>query len=235
MKWELIKRASAETIRSIRAMDFQNMEISEYNRSYINRIILHLEYHFKIYENAIMLLLQKKENTKSYFVDFGGGHGFLSLLLKKIGLNVIYCDFNPLSVKTIKLIKETAGYGPDIILEGSSPELLSFCRKSKILPDYLISIDLIEHVYDLDAFFADLHLLNPKMQMLFTTGSNPSNFYKSKKLRKIMIRAEKEDYFHLRKNFIIENFPEISQTDADILAKKTRGLIFPEIKKNIEQ
>ncbi len=234
MKKGTIKKAMPDTMACIRKIDFSTMDISEYNLAYINRLLPHLDYYFKIYENAIRYFFEK-ENPAGYVVDFGGGHGFLSLLLKQLGQQVIYCDLNPLSVQTITLMKEKLGFGPDFIVEGSSAELLLFCRENKLLPEYLVSTDLIEHVYDLDTFFADLYKLNPSLKMVFTTGSNPSNLYKAAQLRKHMIRDEKMTYLPARKEFIIQNYPDISLLEAEKLATKTRGLTFADIRNYIEE
>jgi 2-polyprenyl-3-methyl-5-hydroxy-6-metoxy-1,4-benzoquinol methylase len=228
MEIKMIKKIAQETIFSIQKMDFSQLDISEYNKKYINRLLPHLDYCFDIYTVALIRLLPN-EVTSNYFVDFGGGHGFLSLFLKRLGFNVIYCDINPLSVETITLIKNEVGYGPDIILEGSSPELVSFCKTNNLLPSYLISTDLIEHVYDLNALFADFYLLNPNIQMAFTTGSVYSNLLKSKKLQKAMLEEDKNIFSPMRKQFLLEKFPNMESSEIEKLAKLTRGLIFPDI------
>ncbi len=229
MKIEIIKKIAKDTILSISKINFSQLDISEYNKEYINRLLPDIDYYFNIYIATITRILPNEITSSDYFVDFGGGHGFLSLFLKKLGMNVIYCDLNPLSVKTITRIKNETGYGPDIILEGSSPELLSFCKTNNLLPKYLISTDLIEHVYDLNALFSDFHALNPNMLMVFTTGSVRSNVLKSGKLRKYMLRGEANTYLPIRKQFISEKYPCINSSEIEKLAKLSRGLIFSDI------
>jgi 2-polyprenyl-3-methyl-5-hydroxy-6-metoxy-1,4-benzoquinol methylase len=228
MKREIINKIAEETILSIKKIDFSKLDISIYNKNYINSLLPHIDYYFKIYAE-VLINLQIKDIASDYIVDFGGGHGFMSLFLKKIGMNVIYCDHNPLSVNTINLIKDETGCGPDIILEGSSAKLLSFCKTDNILPKYLIATDLIEHVYDLNTFFFFFYKLNPNLSMVFTTGSVKSNVLKSIKLRKIMVKEEKNDYFPMRKQFLSEKYPEITYSEIEKIAKLTRGLIFPDM------
>ena len=223
-----LKKVAKKTIRSIRMIDFSLLNISEYNKNYINNLLPHLNYCFKIFSEIIAQLLEN-DKTLDYIVDFGGGHGFLSLFLKQLGLNVIYCDHNPESVKTIHAIKKEIGYGPDPIIEGSSSELLSFCKTKNLIPKYLIATDLIEHVYDLNALFADFYVLNPDMSMIFTTGSVQTNILKSKRLRKMMIEEERNVYLPIRKQFVLNNFPELTSSEIEKLAIRTRGLIFPDI------
>ncbi|MCL2073535.1 MAG: hypothetical protein FWH18_06430 [Marinilabiliaceae bacterium] len=233
MKKDYLKQISETTISSIKTIDFLNLEISEYNKNYIKNLFPHIDYYFEIYTDVVSRL-NIDNNSTDYIIDFGGGHGFLSLFLKQLRMNVIYCDHNPLSVKTITLIKNKIGYGPDIIIEGSSLELLLFCKNNNITPKYLIATDLIEHVYDLDKLFSTLNVLNPNLSMVFTTGSVKSNFLKTRKLRKIMIEEETESYLPARKKFISEKFPNLDTNVLNILTKQTRGLIYPDIKQFVE-
>jgi 2-polyprenyl-3-methyl-5-hydroxy-6-metoxy-1,4-benzoquinol methylase len=175
------------------------------------------------------LRLLNNSKTGDYVVDFGGGHGFLSLFLKKLGMKVIYCDHNHLSVNTINIIKKETGYGPDIIIKGSSTELAIYCKENDLLPKYLIATDLIEHVYNLNSLFADFYKLNPDLEMIFTTGSVKSNILKSRKLRKLMVEEETNLYYPVRKEFIKINFSALNISETEILAKSTRGLTFPYI------
>lgn len=227
------QRVSDACIKELKDFGFDSLGISQYNIEYIDRLLPDLEYFFKIYEDSVRILL-KGNAPEGLIVDYGGGHGFLSLYLKKMGFKVIYCDYNPLSVTTITLLKEKLGYGPDHIVEGTSLDLLTYCRVNKIKPAYLIGTDLIEHVYDLDVFFADLYQINPAFQMLFTTGSNPCNPYKVRNLRKIMTEVERSMFLPMREDFIRKEFPDLSTEDIGRLVALTRGKTYKDITDEIE-
>lgn len=220
----------------LRSIDYNSLELSDYNLNYIFRMLPHLEYYFSMYAFSLSVLMGKSlKKEDEYVVDFGGGHGFLSIFLKMLGLNVIYCDYNPLSVQAIKKLKETIGYGPDLIVDGSSAELLSFCAEKNLQPKYILSIDVIEHVYDLDGLFRDFHAMNPSVQMVFTTASNPCNFLKAKQLRKIMQKDEQTEFFHLRFEYIKQNFPQLPDNTCVQLSKLTRGLCYDDIETEVEK
>ena len=219
-------------IAKIREIDFNQLDISDYNRKYIQNILPHIHYYFKMYMQAVSTF-SNRHPDKKWVVDFGGGHGFLSLFLKSIGYRVIYCDINPLSVKTVSKIKEKTGFGPDEIVAGSVAELNRFCHDNHLKPDYLIATDLIEHVYDLQDFFRQLHFINPNFEMAFTTGSNPENTYKCRRLRRYMVRAE-EVYLPERKNFIQTNATRLTETETMILAKLSRGKVYSDILKMLD-
>jgi hypothetical protein len=233
MNKNLFQTAVGKSIGAIRAVEWGKMDISEYNYQYISRLLPFLDYYFRIYEDAVKRLLQGKV-SEGYIVDFGGGHGFLSLFLKQLGLRVIYCDNNPLSVKTVCRIKETVGFGPDVVIEGSVPELISYCEQHQLNVNYLIATDLIEHLYDLDMFFAGMKSLNPSLQMLFTTGSNPCNRYKSNHLRKIMKEVELHYFLPMREEFIHKHFAELDEKESKELAVRTRGFIYSDVAIAIE-
>ncbi len=223
-----VRQKAQECIQLIRNIDFETLGISQYSLEYIQTLLPNLEYHFRIYTDSILILL-KKEKIQPWFVDFGGGHGFLSLLLKMLGFKVIYCDNNPHAVQTITKIKSTLEIGPDHIIEGSSGELLAYCTSNKIKPNYLIGNELIEHIYDLNVFFADLYQINPGFKMVFTTSANPSNPQKVRTLRKLMVDVEKNLFSHFREDFIKKNYQNLTDKEIFILAKSTRGLTYKEI------
>ncbi|MFQ6928970.1 MAG: hypothetical protein ACLRS8_15340 [Parabacteroides merdae] len=85
----------------------------------------------------------------------------------------------------------------------------------------LIATDLIEHVYDLSAFFANLVAIDNKMQMLFTTASTPFNPYVKRRLHQLMTIWEKE-YYALRLHYIQLHFPALSPAEAKSCTKDAR-------------
>ena len=227
-----MEKAAQYCMAKIREVDFDRLPISDYNRSYIRDLIPQLDYRFLIYTQTLSLFPQHRPEEK-FIVDFGGGHGFLSFFLKRLGYRVIYCDRNPLSVETVTCLKEPFSEGPDYIVQGSTPELIRFCREENLNPDFLIATDLIEHVYDLSAFFQDLKILNPSLEINFTTSSNPLNWYKNRRLHAYMTEDEKT-FLTQRRDFIAENYPELSPRESDQMARLCRGKIYADIRKTVD-
>ncbi len=228
-----VRQKAQECIQMIQNTDFETLGISQHSLENIQKQLPNLEYIFRIYTDSILILL-KKEKVQPWFVDFGGENGFLTLLLKTLGFKVIYCDNNHLSIQTITKLKSALEIGPDHIVEGSSGELLAYCTSNKIRPNYLIATDLIEHVYDLNIFFADLYQINPGFKMIFTTCANPSNPHKVKNLRKLMVDVEKNIFAPMREGFIQKNYPDLPDSEISFLTKSTRGLTYKEISENID-
>lgn len=210
-------------------ISFESLDLTAYNLAYILKIKPSLFYHFQMFEYTMNHLFQGENSKDKWIVDFGGGHGFLSLFLKLKGFKVIYCDFNSNSLDTIQKISEELNFGADEYVLGSSKELLEFIQANGIILDYLISTDTIEHIDDLKVMFSNFRKLNPKLEMIFTTASNPKNYIKSAQLRKLMIVDEMQEYRPMRRAFILENFPELEKEIIDQLAEKSRGLKYDDL------
>lgn len=231
-----------DLVYQLQAIDCNRLPISEYNKRYIGNLKPALSYYMKIYASCLQKGIQATGLSLPAitFIDYGGGSGFLSMLAKQVGVGqVIYIDLNPDSVETIRILKEQTGIGPDVILHGNSDTLAAWCTENDIKPQLLIATDLIEHVYDLSAFFSDLIAINNRMQMLFTTASTPFNPYVKRRLHRLMTACEKgtavsPNYYTLRLQYIKKDFPSIPSVEAEEIARKTRGLTFPDIRKAIE-
>ena len=228
----------------LQAIDYENLPISDYNKEYIRRIVPVLPYYMEIYAcclsygaRSIACPLSLSETT---LVDYGGGIVFLSILAKAIGIGqVIYIDLNPLSVEAVRIIGREADLVPSLVLEGDSSTLTAYCLKHEIRPHLLISTDVIEHIYNLQPFFADLHALNPSMQMIFTTASTPYNPVVKRRLHRFMQACEtgsleEPNYFTLRKHFLLDNYPHLTADEIELWAAHTRGLTYPDMRPAVE-
>lgn len=237
-----IESSATSLTNRLKEIDYNVLPISDYNKNYIGNLKPALVFFMKIYATCLQQGLKNISVPLSeiVLVDYGGGSGFLSMLAKEIGIGkVIYIDLNPLSVETIRLLKEKACTGPDVILHGNSDTLNNWCKQNEVNPQLLIATDLIEHVYDLNSFFADLMAINGNMHMVFTTASNPFNPYVTHRLRKMMVKCEtgndiSPNFLTLRQQYIQKQFPFLSEEKTKEWSKKTRGLIYDDIKIAIE-
>lgn len=237
-----IKNITRKLIEEIQALNYKEAPISDYNKQYIHRLLPALPYYMEIYTSCLL------EGIKSVhiipeeitLIDYGGGSGFLSMLAKRLGIGkVIYIDLNPFSVNTITYLKKTLNVGPDVILEGNSPELTKWCEMNNTKPHLLVATDLIEHVYDLKTFFADLIKVNSSLSMIFSTDVTPYNPIVKRRLRKMMTSfdtgtGENPNYQTLRYRFIKTNYPQLSEAEVMDYSRRTRGFIYSDIAQMIE-
>ncbi len=220
----------------LRHINYNKLTISDYSRRYILRMLPSIDYYLDIYRHCIAQLLTLLQQSPSDLtvVDYGGGHGFLSCLLKRQGFEkVIYIDYNPQAVETVRAVSQQLGYGPDIVLLGDAAILRTWCQENHILPDGLLGMDVIEHIYRLDTFFNDLHAIGP-MSMVFTTGSTPYNPHIVHRLHKAMIADEQgrngqPGFYQLRRQYLANHLPQLSDGQLDYWARHTRGLEFSDL------
>jgi hypothetical protein len=233
---------SAAFATRLQAMDCDALPISGYNKRYIRSMRPALGYYMEIFARCLRQGIGETglEPSAITLVDYGGGSGFLSMLAKEAGFGrVIYIDLNPLSVETVEVLRQETGTGPDTILRGDSGSLAAYCRTEGIVPQLLIATDLIEHVYDLAGFFADLCTINNKMILLFTTASTPFNPLVGRRLRRFMKGCESgtlatPNYFSRREQFIRRHYPRFSPQEVELWSRRTRGLVYADIRQSID-
>ncbi|MBO4599943.1 MAG: SAM-dependent methyltransferase [Bacteroidales bacterium] len=218
-------------------IDYWNLPISDYSRKYILRMLPNIDYYLEIYRDCLIQMLRQtgKPPSDITMVDYGGGHGFLSFTAKAMGIGrVVYIDINPQAVETVKALSEELGDAPDDVLQGDAGVLRQWCGDNQVVPDALLGMDVIEHIYRLEDFFADTYAVNPNIFMLFTTGSTPYNPRVVRRLRSVMQADElghagQPGFFQLRKNYILEHYPDMKDWEAELWAADTRGLTYPDI------
>lgn len=219
----------ADTLRHI---DYHALPLSDYSRRYILRMLPNLDYYLDIYRRCLDRLLAGMPPQEATLVDYGGGHGFFSLAAKERGVGrVVYVDYNPQAVETVHAVARCVGFGPDDILQGDAHTLRQWCEERGMRPDIVAGMDVIEHVYRLETLFADLFALNPRMRMIFTTGSTPYNPHVRRRLHKVMRADEQgrpgeEGFCALRRRHIAQHCPQLDAAALDYWAAHTRGLTY---------
>ena len=224
-------------LQQLKNINYHDLPVSDYSRNYILRMLPHIDYYIDIYRHSLQQMLQQtgKEPSNITLVDYGGGHGFLSLTAKEMGIGtVIYIDINPQAAATVTELSKIVGTSPDHILQGDSESLRQWCAENRITPNALLGMDVIEHIYRLEDFFADIYSINPDITMLFTTGSTPYNPWVVRRLHHIMLSDERghsgqKGFLQLRKEHILQHYPDMSDSEADLWAANTRGLTYPDI------
>lgn len=220
----------------------RELDISSYSRKALRRTLDAAEYYLEIYREALDMALSMCAcpPDQASIVDYGGGHGLLSILAKMLGFKqVIYVDTNPDAVKTMHELSSRLGYAPDVVVQGGSDMLLRWCAEKDVRPDVLLAMDVIEHIYVLDDFFSDLHAISPNIRMVFTTASNPYNKRVVRRLQKAMDNDEKghrlkKGFWQMRRDYIKKLYPDMPERLLDFWADNTRGLIYKDVARAVE-
>lgn len=241
---------AAEKLKSdISVLNRDNIHISDYSRGSFNHFADNSGYYLSLYNRLLNKAVRKlkKSVSDSTFIDYGGGCGFLSILAKTAGFGtVIYIDINPQSVHDSEQIARALDVRIDFRLLGDIEELLAEIRKTDLSPDLICSFDVIEHIYNLEAWISTAATIDGNFSLFFMTSANPENPLIARRLKKLHFRSENTGYeknvrspegflntsfLQERKNILITKYPGLNDADLSLIAANTRGLI----KERIEQ
>lgn len=220
----------------------RELDIPSDSRKALRRLLDVAEYNLEICRTALdrVLMMCNKAPQQTILVDYCGGAGVLSFLAKMSGFGrVIYVDSSPDAVKTVHELSRRLDVAPDVVIEGGSEMLARWCRDKNIVPDALVSVDVIQQVYVLDELFADIHSMAPRIKMVFTTISNPFNKKTVRRLHKAMDRNEKghgltKGYRQMRRDYIHKIHSDMPDRLLDFWADNTRGLKYDDVARAIE-
>lgn len=175
-----------------------------------------------------------KGRSELVIADLGCGNGLLGIFAKYCGFKKVYCiDTDPMFVEAARALSEQLSIHPITFIAGDVHAL----KNAEDRIDITAATDVIEHIYDLDNLLKTLNELNTEMISVFTTASNPENYFKVKKLRRLQLRDELEGfkgnaidteahvpYLAMREKIIADHFKQSDEKMISVLAKACRGL-----------
>lgn len=225
--------------------DVKGISHNNYCQNYLQHLLTHKNYYLKIYAAVLdeVLLASALPLNEISILDFGTGNGLLALFAKYCGCQKVYaCDVNADFLDAAEKLSLQLDLSIQKFIKGGLNEVKEEINAANL--SAVISTDVIEHIYDLSAFFNEMKNLNPAMVSVMTTASNPENKWKVKQLRKLQIRDELHgysgnkieteshaSYFRLRKEILQKEFKNLSPENLDKLANASRGLIKEDILK----
>jgi 2-polyprenyl-3-methyl-5-hydroxy-6-metoxy-1,4-benzoquinol methylase len=116
-----------------------------------------------------------KPKEEVVLVDHGGGLGLIGLVAKELGVGtVIYNDLDQEFCHAAEDIAGIIGLKMDRYIHGDVDALIRGLEgPARTVPDVLVSYDVLEHIYDLDGFFARLAVSACCPQAFFmSSGAN---------------------------------------------------------------
>lgn len=211
-----------------------------YCRTYLGHLLEHKFYYLEIYADVLdkLVLHPHKDYTEMILVDFGAGNGMLGLFAKYCGFKkVLINDIDESFVEASKQLAKQLDIFIDGYVAGDIEAVREFFKSEK--PDAIVGTDVIEHIYDLTVFFKTIREINPQLISVFTTASNPKNYFKIKKLKELQVRDEYEGgspddftlfgaeplepFIEMRKRIIQAELP-VTDNSFMLLSKVTRGM-----------
>lgn len=195
MKYEkIVNKASKNLYYKLIKMNINKVNISDYNKRYLNDILTNIHIMLKVYSEMLIYVLSSidKDIATLNFLDYGGGTGILSLLALECGIkNVYYNDIYDTSCDDAFNIAEELEYKRKAYIKGDLEEVIEFCNAKRVFFDCVTSYDVLEHIYDLDTYFDKVSsICNNQSIILKTTSANSYNKLVVEKLARLHEDAE---------------------------------------------
>jgi hypothetical protein len=188
-------------------------------------------------------------------VDYGADHGLMACLAKAFGLSeVIYNDIYRPSCDEARILAQALGWPADAYVCGDIRAVADALRPKNLSYCVLISINVIEHIYDFQEFlWLAAGMSRGPMTLVLCTSANPLNplvrarHHRQHRLWEYKDGPHEESkpgwdtmraYRSVRREIIQQAAPNLSAAQWDRLATATRGLrrddIETQVKKYLE-
>lgn len=232
----------AESLRrKLLAVDLAGCGLSEYNQRYLKEYLVNYTFFARFYTQVLIAGLRglNKPVGEAVFVDYGGGSGFFSLLAKEVGFKtVVYNDIYDVSVEDARILSSETGQKIDQFVCGDARELVETIRQSGLQVDLICSFEVIEHIYDLKKWLAEISSIKGNFTLVCSSSANIKNPYIRRRLSEAQRKAElvgstrqwgskQRDtvlpFLEVRRQIIRENFPDLTPEQIDTFARQTRG------------
>ena len=218
-----------------------DLSIQDYCKRYLDHLLFHSQYYLTIYADVLDKTRQYADKPASQvsLADFGAGNGLLGIFAKFCGFKKVFlCDVDADFIEAAQVVAGILNISIDGFTTGDIDKLQVVLKNETI--DAMVGTDVVEHIYNLDDFFAGVKAMNNNMVTVFTTASNPDNFIKVRKLKKFQVKDEwvggdpgdfvlagsqkHEAFLVMREKIITSSFPEITAAEIKQLAMLTKGL-----------
>jgi hypothetical protein len=238
--------------KKVSTVDTHKLILAPYPSTYLQLLLKHHLYYLHIYAHVLDHLLANTSKTKEQIVliDYGAGNGLLGMFAKDCGFGGVYVNDRSEAFVDAALQLSTALNIPiDGFIIGEWDKVAEVFKQG-IKPDAVVATDVIEHIYDLEAFLAGIQGLNPKMTTVFTTASVTANPVKTKQLKRLQYNDEfygsnpehamagdefaGMPFIEIRKKMILQNQPTMNEADLIRIASAARGMNKKDLIKAVE-
>lgn len=240
---DLVVQATARLFEKLSNFDLSSLAISDYNKKYFGNYIQTLQATLQRYSYLLLLSINNATVPLKDFVflDYGAGSGILALLAKELNIGtVIYNDIYEVSCQDAQIIAKAIGNEANYYIKGDIDDVAATLQKKSLFCDAIASYDVIEHIYDVDYFMQSLPtILKTQGKIVMETTANPLNpliNWQRMKIQKVYEHQDRvakyghkqidtlKSYFSARKEIITQYTNKLKREEAELLAKKTRGL-----------
>jgi 2-polyprenyl-3-methyl-5-hydroxy-6-metoxy-1,4-benzoquinol methylase len=205
-----IESAAAALAPVFRTLDTQQLDVSDYTRRYLDDYRALLVPTLQLHGHLLALALADgpEDLRQAVLVDYGGGSGLLSLLARAAGVEtVVYTDIYDVACRDAQALARAIGCEADAYLEGDVDDVLARLEQLGLEPTAVASYDVIEHIYDIDAFLTALpRFSGGQLTLVMASSANAAHPL----VRRHIVRAQ-------RKAELRERAPEWGHKERDSL------------------
>jgi 2-polyprenyl-3-methyl-5-hydroxy-6-metoxy-1,4-benzoquinol methylase len=178
-------------------------------------------------------------------VEYGGGVGLHSLLARQLGIGtVVYSDIDHGMCEQAKTIGRELGLQADHYVCGDIDALVQVLEVHQIKADAVTSWDVLEHIYDIDYFLEQLHLIcNRNAVMMLCSGANMFWYPFAKHAARMQMEADTVGLREFGAGAFLKDRIDIIRTLASGLSEDevqrlgvlTRGLVSRDIAREVDR
>jgi len=227
----LINEKANLLFEKLRQIDVQQSQLDAFGKYYLSNHHLSRRLHFSLESSAAIIYASVKMSGKPVaelnFTDYGAGLGTLFLLAGMMGFKEVFYNDHFASWEANARILcrdldiEMTGY-----IVGDIDELIAYAKEKKLRYDIIASRNVIEHIYDLPAFYSKLYHSGIAPLFYSTTTANYHNPLMLLKHRWMHKKLERSQFRQQRKEKLQRLLPGINGKDLDELTELARGRAF---------
>ena len=229
---QLIEKQAAILHQKLLQLDVASLDIPYYCKEYFKgshfrRLTFSIQTSAHLLYNAIQL--SGKTPDALTLMDYGAGVGTLYTLAKMIGCSkVIYNDHLADWQHSARQIAGAIGVAVDHYIVGDIGPTLEQLNAAQISCDIILSRNVIEHIYKLDLFYAQVSRLQPDAILYQSTTANAAN--PGARLQHWFLHRRWEKvYYPKRAALLSRAFPGLQPAEVEQMARLTRGRSWADI------
>jgi len=227
----LVNEKANLLFEKLQQVDVQQSQLDEFGKYYLSNHHLSKRLYFSLESSAAIIYASVKMSGKPVgelnFTDYGAGLGTLFLLAGMMGFKkVFYNDhFASWEANARVLCRDLDIEMTDYIV-GDIDELLAYAKETALQYDIIASRNVVEHIYDLPAFYSKLYHSGIAPLFYSTTTANYHNPLMLLKHRLLHKKLEKIQFRQQRQEKLQRVVPGINDKDLEALTELVRGRAF---------
>ena len=238
-----VNSAAERLAQKLEALHIEKSGLSEYCARVLRDKREVLTAYLQIYTYVLSwgISSSKTPYSKLTVLEYGGGIGLISMLAKELGVGtVIYNDIYDVSHVGAQHLAGLLGLRAEHYVLGDVDDVIGYSESRKLHLDAVVSFDVIEHIYDIDAFLTRLASFpGPRLKIVMASGANMYSPPCAKKIMAFQRQCELQGreatfgfydrdalrpYVEIRREIIRRACSTLTPQEVETLATRTRGM-----------